>query len=159
MFAQCLHSVCTVFAQNLRKYMHLYREFAQILYLRMFAQCLRNVCAMFAHYLRSVCACLRKVLYVCAGLRRACSSFGNWIICANIGICLCMFAQVCACLCRFAHIVRKHKSVCAVFAHVCAVCACLRRGQFADVRRTLWMTPLRTPLIWRTLWDVSDDPC
>ncbi len=113
MFAQCLRNVCAV----------------------KFAQCLRNVCARFVQDLRSVCA---RFAHVCACLRRAWYLSGNWITCANMGVGLRMFAHVCAWLRMVAYIVRKHKSVCALFAHVCAVCACLRTGQLADV--TLWPT-------------------
>ncbi len=97
--------VCAVVAQSLCKYMHFGIEFAQILCLRM----VEHVCTMFAQGLRRVCAMFAHVgakLFLFAQLSNLRK---HWI----------RFTHDYACLRMFTHVVREHKNVCPVFAHVC----------------------------------------
>ena len=165
-FVQCLRSVlrnvCAEFAQSLRRVC------------AMFARCLCNVCAMFVQCLCNVCAMFAQ-RWVCAGLRNVCARFAQCLrnvcaedillaetfICANIFFDFTMFAHVCACLRMFAHIVRKHENVCAVFTHACVGLRCLRAGQLADDlnagMKDMSLTTYRSIVSVTRL--VSDCPC
>ncbi len=103
-----------------------------------FAHHLRRLSALFVQGLRSVCADIMFVQVCavfmqclsndCAGLRR------GHLVCASghLRKHWLRFTHVCACLRVFAHIVRKHENVYAVFAHVYACLRSLRTGQLAD---------------------------
>jgi hypothetical protein len=88
-----------------------------------FVQCLRNICADMC--LRGFAQCLSRV---CAMFAYVCAE-DNFLLKRSSAQ---TFPYVYECLRMFAHIVRKHENVFAVFTHVCACLRCLRTGQLAD---------------------------